>query len=107
MPLQTGEIEATVGTTAAASRLPKPCYCVSLRSPLSNTDTIYVSLGKVSATTGSMRIEPGEIRTINITNAVILKKLLGHKISDEDFLEVISYISETASQTLYIDGLAL
>lgn len=107
MPFSGSTISVSPTTTAAVTILPAPCYAIVLRTPTANTDDIFVSLGRISSTTGDIRIRPGETFSLDISTALMLNQALGSEVELQDFMERISYISNSGTQTLYIDAFAL
>lgn len=95
----------TAGTTLLTERLGFRCTAIMLRAKSDNTANITVSINpNVPASSSTTIVRAGENITIDITEQLILKKLLGMQISDDDFINVVSYISTAAAQTLYVDA---
>lgn len=97
----------TAGTTAIALRLPNPCTQLILRAAVTNVNSIYVRLGTMTATTGDLMIRSGETITLDVSNMLMLKKMLSGLVEGKDFITDLSYYSATAGQILHIDALTI
>jgi len=111
MPLfgsQTITITTSSSAGAATSQIiPRPCVAILIRAPTANTDNIYVGLQGKTAVTGDIIVRPGESISLDFADHLQLKVLLGHKLEDSDFIEQISTVCATASQTLYVDTFSI
>ena len=99
-------IQQGVGTSVVSLRdsLPRFCAVVVLRADSSNTNDVFVSLGKHTANTSDLKVRAGENLTIDITNMLLLKKSLGLDVTEDDFIKELNVVSDAANQTLYVDA---
>jgi hypothetical protein len=100
-------VTVTTGAATVITTLPQRTVALLLRAATTNTDNITVKLGCFDLFEGNMLLRPGETLSLSIEQIVMIKLLMGQKLTSEDFITSLQSTGAASAPVMYVDALGV